>query len=125
VIRRLAFNVLIGNGDAHLKNWSLIYPDGIAARLSPAYDLVATVTYIAEDKLGLKLSKENRFDHIQLQHFERLADQVGVTRERVVGLVRNTIEQAMATWPESSLDPDRVARLRAHVERLPLLRDVR
>ncbi|HWU86018.1 MAG TPA: type II toxin-antitoxin system HipA family toxin, partial [Kofleriaceae bacterium] len=41
VIRRTVFNVLIGNGDAHLKNWSLTYPDGVHARISPAYDLVA------------------------------------------------------------------------------------
>ena len=125
VIRRLAFNVVIGNGDAHLKNWSLIYPDGIVARLSPAYDLVATVTYIPADKLGLKLSRENRFDQIQIQHFERLADHVGVSRDRVVGVVRSTIEQALATWPETSLDPDRMANLQEHVRRLPLLRDVR
>jgi serine/threonine-protein kinase HipA len=124
VIRRLAFNVVIGNGDAHLKNWSLIYPDGIAARLSPAYDLVSTVTYIPADRLGLKLSRENRFDQIQIRHFERLADHVGVSRDRVVGIVRSTIERAMATWPETSLDPERMASLKDHVRRLPLLRDV-
>jgi len=39
VIRRTAFNILIGNGDAHLKNWSLTYADGVHARLPPAYDL--------------------------------------------------------------------------------------
>lgn len=124
VIRRLAFHVLIGNGDAHLKNWSLVYPDGIRARLSPAYDLVATVTYIPADKLGLKLSRENRFERIQVQHFERLADHAGVLRDRVVDLVRETLRRAMASWPESSLDPHRLASLRDHVQRLPLLRDL-
>lgn len=124
VVRRLAFHVLIGAGDAHLKNWSLIYPDGIRARLSPAYDLVATVTYIPADKLGLKLSRENRFDQIRIQHFERLADRAGVPRDRVAGVVRSTIQRAVATWPETSLDPNRMARLREHSERLPLLRDV-
>lgn len=124
VVRRLAFHILIGNGDAHLKNWSLVYPDGIRARLSPAYDLVATVTYIPADKLGLKLSRENRFDRIRVQHFERLADHVGVPRDRVVDVVRGTIQRAMAAWPESSLDPNRLASLREHVQRLPLLRDL-
>lgn len=124
VIRRLAFHVLIGNGDAHLKNWLLVYPDGIRARLSPAYDLVATVTYIPGDKLGLKLSRENRFDHIRAEHFERLADRAGVPRDRVIGLVRSTIQRAMASWPESSLDPHRLTSLRDHVQRLPLLRDL-
>jgi hypothetical protein len=35
--RRLTFSVLISNADYHLKNWSLIYPDGRIPRLSPAY----------------------------------------------------------------------------------------
>jgi serine/threonine-protein kinase HipA len=124
VIRRIAFHILIGNGDAHLKNWSLVYPDGIRARLSPAYDLVATVPYIPADKLGLKLSRENRFDRIGVQHFERLADHVGVPRDRVIDVVRGTIRQTMATWPGSSLDPNRLTVLREHVQRLPLLRDL-
>lgn len=93
MIRRLAFLVLIGNGDAHLKNWSLIYPDGISARRSPAYDRVATVTYIPMDKLGLKLSTENRFDQSRLAHFEKLADRAGISRDRVVSLARSTIPE--------------------------------
>jgi serine/threonine-protein kinase HipA len=44
-MRRLAFMVLSGNADAHLKNWSLLYPDGVSPRLAPAYDLVSTVVY--------------------------------------------------------------------------------
>jgi serine/threonine-protein kinase HipA len=44
-IRRLVFMVLSGNHDAHLKNWALVYPDGLHAGLAPAYDLVATVAY--------------------------------------------------------------------------------
>jgi len=121
VIRRTAFNILIGNGDAHLKNWSLTYPDGVRARLSPAYDLVDTVTYIPDDKLALKLSRERRFHELHLSHFERLADDVGVPRDRVTGVVRDTVQRVMATWPTDTRDPPRIAALRAHVERLPLL----
>jgi serine/threonine-protein kinase HipA len=45
-IRRLVFNALIGNSEMHAKNRSLIYPDRRRARLSPAYDFVATTAYI-------------------------------------------------------------------------------
>lgn len=121
VIRRTVFEVLIGNGDAHLKNWSLTYPDGVHARLSPAYDLVATVTYLKDQTLGLKLSGENRFEQIGLRHFERLAEKIGVPGDRVTRIVRDTVQRAMATWPADSRDPARLAALRAHVERLPLL----
>ena len=44
-VRRLVVNILIGNGDAHLKNWSIIYRDKINPQLAPAYDLVSTIHY--------------------------------------------------------------------------------
>lgn len=44
-IRRLVFFCVCGNGDAHAKNWSITYPDGINADLSPLYDAVSTVVY--------------------------------------------------------------------------------
>ncbi len=66
--RRLAFNVLIGNGDARLKNWSLIYLDERRPTLSPAYDLVSTVVYGRQgghlDDLGLRLGGSKRFDSV-------------------------------------------------------------
>jgi len=40
-VRRLVFSVVIGNGDMHLKNWSLLYPDQRKPVLSPGYDFVA------------------------------------------------------------------------------------
>lgn len=60
--RRLAFMVLIGNGDGHLKNWSLIYRDPRRPTLSPAYDLVATAPYRSDgetEDLGLKFFKNS------------------------------------------------------------------
>ncbi|MEP6721383.1 MAG: type II toxin-antitoxin system HipA family toxin [Variovorax sp.] len=41
LVRRLAVNELLGNPDAHLKNFGLLYPDSIAPRFAPAYDIVA------------------------------------------------------------------------------------
>lgn len=60
-VRRLAFSVSIGNGDMHLKNWSLLYPDGRAPVLSPAYDFVATLPYIAGDQQALTFGGKPRF----------------------------------------------------------------
>jgi serine/threonine-protein kinase HipA len=56
-IRRLTSNTLIGNGDMHLKNWSMIYPDRRTAALSPAYDFVSTIAYIPGDQAALKFSR--------------------------------------------------------------------
>jgi serine/threonine-protein kinase HipA len=122
VVRRIAFNILIGNGDAHLKNWSLTYPDRIQARLAPAYDLVATIAYIPEDKLGLRLSRENRFYSIGVEHFERLADKTGVNASRVTRIARETIQAGMANWP-GDLDDRQDRLLQNHVRQLRLLKE--
>jgi hypothetical protein len=37
-VRRLVFPVLIGSGNMHLKNWSLLYFDGRRPVLSAAYE---------------------------------------------------------------------------------------
>jgi len=49
-VRRLVFNVLIGNADMHLKNWSLIYPDRKKAALSPGYDFVSKIACLPGKK---------------------------------------------------------------------------
>ena len=48
--RRLLVNILVANGDAHLKNWSLIYPDMVTPELAPAYDIVFTRAYIENER---------------------------------------------------------------------------
>lgn len=43
-VRRLVLTVITGNGDMHLKNWSLIYPgNGDKPVLAPIYDVLSTV----------------------------------------------------------------------------------
>src|SRR3984885_11900115 len=48
-VRRLVVNAAIGNGDMHLKNWSLFYPDGRKPQLAPIYDYVSTLTYVQSE----------------------------------------------------------------------------
>lgn len=98
LLRRLAFMVLCGNGDAHLKNFSLTYPDGRAARVAPAYDLVCTRAYIPEDSLALKLGDERRFSQIGRTHFRALARRTGVDEARVGRVVSEFVERARSAW---------------------------
>ena len=58
VFRQTVFNTLIGNGDAHLKNFGLLY-DEKSVRLSPAYDIVCTKAYIKNDIPALALEYNN------------------------------------------------------------------
>jgi len=66
----VVMNYLLKNGDAHLKNFGLLFSDDFSMiRLSPAYDIVNTTAYIFKDKPALTLggkkiwwSKENLVD---------------------------------------------------------------
>jgi serine/threonine protein kinase HipA of HipAB toxin-antitoxin module len=55
LVRRLAVNDLLGNPDAHLKNFGVLYADGIAPRLAPAYDIVAYAALQGVDGHALPL----------------------------------------------------------------------
>ncbi|MGB4117775.1 MAG: type II toxin-antitoxin system HipA family toxin [Polaromonas sp.] len=59
----VALSCIIGNGDAHLKNFGLLYTDPTThdCRLAPAFDLVNTTAYIPEDVLALDLCGQKSF----------------------------------------------------------------
>ena len=56
VSKALVLNWLLGNGDAHLKNFGVLYRDDLDVRLAPFYDVVSTLVYIPEDVPALALS---------------------------------------------------------------------
>lgn len=105
--RRIAFNAMIGNGDAHLKNWSLIYRDRRRPELSPAYDLVATAPYRPSDEpedFGLKFNGSRRFQDISLAGFERLAftirDRLGHFESDLPEHAADVAKRVHQAWPE-------------------------
>jgi serine/threonine-protein kinase HipA len=50
-LRRVLFSYVVGNGDAHLRNFSVLRdPDGVV-RLSPAYDLLCTHIHIPSESV--------------------------------------------------------------------------
>ncbi len=58
VTTALVLNWLLGNGDAHLKNFGVLYHNDLDVRLAPFYDVVSTLAYIPEDVPALALSFE-------------------------------------------------------------------
>jgi serine/threonine-protein kinase HipA len=97
-IRRLVFSVLIGNGDMHLKNWSVIYPDRRTPVLSPAYDFVSTIPYLPGDRLGLSFGGSRSMDEITVDQIRRFTDTAGLPVSPVWNLVRETMERTEAAW---------------------------
>ncbi|HEV7367494.1 type II toxin-antitoxin system HipA family toxin [Arenibaculum sp.] len=111
--RRLAFSVLIGNGDAHLKNWSLIYRNRRIPEIAPAYDLVATFLYRPDgegpEDMGLRLGGSRRFADVSPSTFvlldRRLGAQAGlgdVVDELVRKVVSNRpiVDEILAEFPD-------------------------
>jgi len=101
--RRLTFIILISNGDAHLKNWSLIYRDPKIPTLSPAYDLVSTAIYRVGDgpeDLGMKFGGSKMFDRVTFATFKRLEERLGATGSDLAGEAERTVECVRAAWSD-------------------------
>jgi serine/threonine-protein kinase HipA len=126
-IARLTFIVLTGNGDMHLKNWSLLYPDGRKPILSPAYDLVSTVPYIQNDGLALNLAGEKSFAGITKDRFRRLAEEAGIPQRETLTTVERVKDAVISSWPKiravSQLPESISSKIDAHLQALPLVRD--
>jgi serine/threonine-protein kinase HipA len=98
------FNMLIGNHDAHGKNFSLLYHNS-AAQLAPLYDLVSTVYYPElSKKMAMKIGKEPESDKIMPAHFERLAEDAGLAKPMVRKRVPELAEQTRAQLENISID---------------------
>jgi serine/threonine-protein kinase HipA len=126
-LRRLVFCIAAGNTDEHLKNWSLQYPAGRPARLSPAYDLVAVTSYsqYRNDTLTLPIAGQADTRILGIKHFRRFADELGADENSTATVVIDTVQRIIETWPlvgENAATPSFV---REHIDQrlrtLPLL----
>ncbi len=116
-IRRLTFCIVTGNGDMHLKNWSFIYEDGRTPNLAPAYDLLSTVPYIAQDGLALKLSDTKDMKLIGMDHFRKLVKKAAVPEHIVLQTVRDTVDATHTAWAEYGKQYDLPADIRDSIQK--------
>lgn len=99
-VRRLAFCVLTGNADMHLKNWSLLYPRSEGPKLSPAYDLLSTVPYLPEDRLALSLGESRSLNTITRDQIRSFADKARLPVDPLWEIVCETSERTMEAWQQ-------------------------
>jgi serine/threonine-protein kinase HipA len=98
--RRLLANVLLANGDAHLKNWSLIYADRVTPRLSPAYDIVTTSVYIdGEHRFALNLGGIKDWRDVSYATFEVWARKSGIPWRAIKPHLDEAMDTAKNLWP--------------------------
>ena len=88
---QVVLSCIVGNGDAHLKNFGVLYTDPLAGdvRMAPAYDIVNTTCYIPEDGLALSLKgTRNLFvARVELMDFARDCE-VTAPRRRILEILQ-------------------------------------
>jgi serine/threonine-protein kinase HipA len=103
---RQAVNTLLGNSDAHLKNFSVLYRDGIRPELSPAYDIVCVsalpgfrgfATNVAIDKLQRAET---------LDTYANVAKLADVPQRIATTAVKQAVARAKELWPKAMQDLD-------------------
>lgn len=126
-VRRLALAALTGNGDMHLKNWSLIYRgNGFKPELAPVYDVLSSVPYVPADRMALSLGGERAFKALNAQRWKIFANRARLPEPAVLKTVAEIVERVNACWwslPERAVVPVNVLqRIDAHVKlMMPIL----
>ncbi len=104
LIRATAFNYLVGNCDAHAKNFSLQYSTA-GLRLAPLYDLLSTLAYPdLSPRYAMKIGSKAAFRDIRGRHWSALAEASGLApaqlRREVLTMAR-TLPAALAQSAET------------------------
>ena len=103
--RRLLVNILLANGDAHLKNWSLIYSDKVTPRLSPAYDIVTTNVYIDDERqFALNLGTTKDWYEVSYANFQSWAGRSGIPWRVIKPHLDDVVGKARSLWPQALKD---------------------
>lgn len=123
-VRRLTFSALIGNADAHLKNWSLIYLDRRRAALAPAYDLLSTVAYIPDENAALKFSRTRRFDEFSADELSHLAAKALLPERLVLETAHENVALFHQHWQSEKknlpLSAEVVKAVETHLKKVPM-----
>ena len=105
--RLLVFAWWSGNGDMHLKNFSLLADEQGVTRLTPAYDLVCTRLVIPNDPLALPISgKKENLDRDDWLSFARYCQLPEKTAHRVLETQASVLDSATALIDSSFLPTD-------------------
>lgn len=98
----LAFNVLIGNCDAHGKNYSLLY-DSPAPSLAPFYDLLSTAVYEElTTRLAMSIDGATHLEEVDSPAWAKLAKEVGFAPRFLAQRMLPFVEQVLSSAEELS-----------------------
>ena len=101
------FNALIGNHDAHAKNFSLLYADKSAV-LAPLYDALSTAVYPnLTPKMAMKIGCKYKFSEVQARHWDLFLEAAGLSRAQARKRILALAKSIPANARELQSDPSR------------------
>ena len=122
-LKYVIFNFIIGNCDAHGKNYSLLYEKG-SSKLSPIYDAICTLVYPSlTKKMSMKIGKHYEILKVIKQDFVELATSINLKSSIVLKMLDETITNITNGFDkirnEKSLAPyqDFLDKLENHIKR--------
>lgn len=109
-LKLIIFNLIIGNNDAHGKNFSIVFAENgesISTRFAPAYDVLSTEYYEDLTKvMAMKIGKANQFIRLYAKDLEKfaIASEIGVAefRNQIVEVaenIRDAISPTIQDYP--------------------------
>ena len=98
------FNYLVGNNDAHGKNFSLLYrslgTDEVQVSLSPLYDSLSTIYYPEISRtMAMKIGGEYSSEKVMARNFEQFAEEAGLAKPMVQKRVTEVAERMLCALP--------------------------
>src|SRR3546814_8586107 len=97
VVQAVAFNIAVGNADAHARNYSVLLPPDGAPRLAPLYDVICTRYWPHLDSEAAQLvAGEDAIDKVSVEHLTREAARWGLTERLARSRVLKVLEAAAA-----------------------------
>ncbi len=113
---RQTVNTLIGNSDAHLKNFSVLYHNGVSPELSPAYDIVCVSALAGFRGFGTNVAIDRLQRQETLATYARIAKEAGISERIVLAAVSQTVARAKELWPKELQTLDVPTAVRIEIE---------
>lgn len=108
LLRAVTMNALVGNGDAHGKNFSLLHEPSGALMLAPIYDVLSTLNY-GDDRLAMYVDNVHRTNKLTAERIVNEATAWGLSRDNATAIVEDLLMRA----------PDAIAAARDQADEVP------
>lgn len=96
-VELMIFNYLIGNNDAHGKNFSILYKETGEIVFAPAYDILCSFVYPdLSKKMAMKIGGHYEANKILPEHFEKTANEIGIN----YAALRKIIKKQASSLPD-------------------------